>query len=111
MADDEKSISSSVTRTGSGTLRSRGTGDPKTSPGAVAIFTAEAGPPGPMLKRKYTQGVPAKSTKRKASGNSGQCGRAWRRKQRMHGGGQVSTEEKLLRAAQSAEALAARNAL
>lgn len=107
--NEENKVSSSCSRDGLGTLRSRGTGDPKTNPGAVALYTAESGPPGAPLRLKYTQGVPVKSTRRKANGNSGSCGRAWRRKQRMHGGGQVSTEEKLRRSAQSAAALEARN--
>lgn len=89
-------------------MRSKSSGDPKISPQTVAIYTAESGSDGAALRRKYTQGIHIKSTRQKANGNSGQCGRAWRRKQRMHGGGQISAEEKSRRAAQSAEFVNAR---
>ena len=85
-------------------VRSRGSSDPKTSPGAVAIYTAECGPPGPPLRAKYMNHA-VKGTRSKTSGNSGNVGRAHRARTRGHGGGQISSEEKARRAAQSAEAL------
>ncbi len=85
-------------------IRSRSSSDPKTSPGAVAIHTAEAGPPGPRLRKKYmAQAV--KGTRTKTSGNSGKVGRAHRRRERGYGGGQISNEEKAARAQQSRDAL------
>lgn len=89
-------------------IRSRGSADPKTSPGAVAVYTAEAGSPGPPLRAKYMRWA-VKGTRAKPSGNSGKCGRAWRAYQRGHGGGQISSEEKARRAVQSAEALRRRS--
>lgn len=96
--------------TSSSGLRSRGTADPKTSPQAVLISTALAGPPGVRLRRKYLEGAPTtKGTRLKSSGNNGTVGRAYRSKQRMHGGGQVTPEEKERRAAQSAAAVKERS--
>ncbi len=90
-------------------IRSRSSGDPKTSPGAVAVFTANAGPAGARLKKKYMQGSAVKGVGNKTGGNSGGVGRAARRKQRMHGGGQITTEERDRRKAQSDDAVRARN--
>lgn len=56
----------------------------------------------PELKGKYLTGGKAKKTRDKGGGNSGQCGRKWRRKQRGYAGGQVSHEEKLRRQEESA---------
>lgn len=88
-------------------IRSRGTNDPKTDPGAVAIYTAMAGPPGPRLRLKYMS-FTVKGAKSKIGGNSGGVGRAARRYKRGYGGGQISNEEKLRRTAQSTAGLAAR---
>ena len=85
-------------------IRSRGSADARTSPGAVAIHTAEAGPPGPPLRAKYMR-YAVKGTKGKASGNSGNVGRRANARARGHGGGQISGEEKIRRERQSAEAL------
>ncbi len=91
-------------------LRSRGTADPKTSPQAVLFSTALSGPPGAPLRRKYLEGAPTtKGTRLKSSGNNGTVGRAYRSKLRMHGGGQVTPEEKERRAAQSAAAVRERS--
>lgn len=87
-------------------LRSRGSAELKISPNALSFHTVLSGPPGPLLRRKYLEGSPTtKGTRLKASGNSGGAGRTYRSKQRLHGGGQVTPEEKERRARQSAAAM------
>jgi|HubBroStandDraft_5_1064220.scaffolds.fasta_scaffold238233_2 hypothetical protein len=74
-------------------IRSRGASDPKAAgQQAVALHTAESGPPGPKLRGKYLHHA-GKSFGKKKGGNSGGVGRAARRYNRMHGGGQVSAAE------------------
>ena len=102
--------SASTSNDSSSGLRSRGTADPKTSPQAVLFSTALSGPPGARLRRKYLEGAPTtKGTRLKSSGNNGTVGRAYRSKLRMHGGGQVTPEEKERRAARSAAAMRERS--
>lgn len=71
-------------------IRSKGSANPKEAgQQAVALYTADAGPDGPRLRRKYMH-CSAKATRSKTSGNSGKAGRKWRRKQRA-GGYQTSS--------------------
>lgn len=83
-------------------VRSKGAPDPKAAgQQAVAIYTAEAGPPGPRLKQKYTK-VVATSGHSSRHNNSGKTGRTFRSEQRMNGGGKPPAEQKLASEAQSA---------
>lgn len=91
-------------------MRSRGAANPKEAGAqAVALHTADTGPDGPKLRRKYTHHS-VKGTKSKTSGNSGKTGRRFRAYMRGHGGGQIPNEEKTRREAQSRAAVAARAA-
>jgi len=89
-------------------LRSPGSADPHSSAKYVMPHTAESGPPGAPLRAKHANEKPAKTTRTKSDGNRGGVGRAARSKNRMHGGGQISAEEKARRAAQAAEHYAKR---
>jgi hypothetical protein len=75
-----------------------GSKDPKAAgPQAVPLYTAESGPEGPKLKRKYTHVGQQKSTKSSGGTNNGKAGRAFRRAQRGYGPasvGAVSAEMK-----------------
>lgn len=57
-------------------------------------------------KPKYRVASLVKKTRDKGGGNSGNAGRKWRRKQRGHAGGQISSEEKQRREEQSRNARA-----
>jgi hypothetical protein len=71
-------------------MRSKGSSNPKEAgQQAVATYTAEAGPEGGKLRRKYML-TATKSTRSKTSGNSGNAGRKFRCKQRQ-GGYQTSS--------------------
>jgi hypothetical protein len=90
-------------------MRSKGSSNPKEAgQQAVANYTAEAGPEGPKLRRKYLFHQ-IKSTRPKTSGNSGKTGKKYRSYVRGHQGGQVPSEEKARREAQSREAIANRD--
>lgn len=52
-------------------------------------------------RRKYTQVGSAKSVSKKTGGNSGKCGRRYQSYMRGHGGGQISSEERVRREEQS----------
>lgn len=71
--------------------------EPLTQAASDAIFNPKTAV---KLKRKYIEVGSTKSAKAKTSGNSGKVGRRHRRKERMHGGGQATHEQKQLMEAQ-----------